>query len=189
MNGMSGTLGTKVSKDDVVAVINQTAGAVKISANCIDLEEYVTASEFETVAAYTQVFKGGEISGLTMEAVEGTFSHILADDGRIPMLTVSNAGGFGINVEQMGLTVYDSGYHTFIVTKNGDDYTFYFDNCKIYGNKLTYPQAETGEKTLYIGGWESGWSMVSGTIMDIRIYNKCIDADAVSELNDIFAAS
>lgn len=31
--------------------------------------------------------------------------------------------------------------------------------------------------------------MVSGTIMDIRIYNKCIDADAVSELNDIFAAS
>ena len=106
----------------------------------------MTASEFETVAAYTQVFKGGEISGLTMEAVEGTFSHILADDGRIPMLTVSNAGGFGINVEQMGLTVYDSGYHTFIVTKNGDDYTFYLDNCKIYGNKLTYPQAETGEK-------------------------------------------
>ena len=169
--------------------INQTAGAVKISANCIDLEGYVTASEFETVAAYTQVFKGGEISGLTMEAVEGTFSHILADDGRIPMLTVSNAGGFGINVEQMGLTVYDSGYHTFIVTKNGDDYTFYLDNCKIYGNKLTYPQAETGEKTLYIGGWESGWGMVSGTIMDIRIYNKCIDANTVSELNDIFAAS
>lgn len=119
MNGMSGTLGTKVSKDDVVSVINQTAGAVKISANCIDLEGYVTASEFETVAAYTQVFKGGEISGLTMEAVEGTFSNILADDGRIPMLTVSNAGGFGINVEQMDLTVYDSGYHTFIVTKTG----------------------------------------------------------------------
>ena len=158
---MSGTLGTKVSKDDVVAVINQPAGAVKISANCIDLEGYVTASEFETVAAYTQVFEGGEISGLTMEAVEGTFSHILADDGRIPMLTVSNAGGFGINVEQMGLTVYDSGYHTFIVTKNGDDYTFYLDNCKIYGNKLTYPQAETGEKALYIGGWESGWGFFS----------------------------
>lgn len=36
MNGMSGTLGTKVRKDDVVSVINQTAGAVKISANCID---------------------------------------------------------------------------------------------------------------------------------------------------------
>lgn len=152
LNSVTGELTSKVSKDDLVSTINQTAGAVKISANCIDLEGYVTASEFETVAAYTQVFKGGEISGLTMEAVEGTFSHILADDGRIPMLTVSNAGGFGINVEQMGLTVYDSGYHTFIVTKNGDDYTFYLDNCKIYGNKLTYPQAETGEKTLYIGG-------------------------------------
>ena len=57
-----------------------------------------------------------------------------------------NAGGFGINVEQMGLAVYNSGYHTFIVTKNGDDYTFYLDNNKIYGNKLTYPQAETGDK-------------------------------------------
>lgn len=100
-----------------------------------------------------------------------------------------NAGGFGIDVEKMGLTVYDSGYHTFIVTKNGDDYTFYLDNNKIYGNKLTYPQAETGDKLLYIGGWGSGWGMVSGTIMDIRIYNKCIDANTVSELNDIFAAS
>lgn len=100
-----------------------------------------------------------------------------------------NSGGFGIDVSKMGLTVYDGGYHTFIVTKNGDDYTFYLDNNKIYGNKLTYPQAETGDKLLYVGGWGSGWGMVSGTIMDIRIYNKCIDANTVSELNDIFAAS
>lgn len=48
MDGMSGTLESKVSKGDVVSVINQTAGAVKISAQCIDLDGYVTAQEFES---------------------------------------------------------------------------------------------------------------------------------------------
>lgn len=47
MDGLSGTLESKVSKGDVVSTINQSAGAVKISANCIDLEGYVTAQEFE----------------------------------------------------------------------------------------------------------------------------------------------
>ena len=48
-----------------------------------------------------------------------------------------NSGGFGIDVSKMGLTVYDGGYHTFIVTKNGDDYTFYLDNNKIYMNSYS----------------------------------------------------
>lgn len=48
MDGMSGTLESKVSKGDVVSVINQMAGAVKISAQCIDLDGYVTAQEFES---------------------------------------------------------------------------------------------------------------------------------------------
>jgi len=116
MNGMSGTLGTKVSKDDVVSVINQTAGAVKISANCIDLEGYVPA-----------------------------------------LLTVS------IGIRPSSARICENVPSTASIVK---------------------PLI-----SLYIGGWESGWGMVSGTIMDIRIYNKCIDADAVSELNDIFSAS
>ena len=36
LDGMSGTLENEVSKGDVVSVINQSAGAVKISAACID---------------------------------------------------------------------------------------------------------------------------------------------------------
>lgn len=48
MDGVSGILESKVSKGDVVSVINQSAGAVKISANCIDLAGYVTAQEFES---------------------------------------------------------------------------------------------------------------------------------------------
>ena len=48
MDGVSGALESKVSKGDLVSVINQSAGAVKISAQCIDLEGYVTAQEFES---------------------------------------------------------------------------------------------------------------------------------------------
>lgn len=48
MDAMSGVIETKVSKGDVVSTINQSAGAVKISAACIDLSGYVTATEFES---------------------------------------------------------------------------------------------------------------------------------------------
>ena len=48
LNSVTGELTSKVSKDDLVSTINQTAGAVKISANCIDLAGYVTAQEFES---------------------------------------------------------------------------------------------------------------------------------------------
>ncbi len=98
-----------------------------------------------------------------------------------------NSGGFAISTEQMGLTLYDSGYHTFVITKNDGDYTFYLDNNKLYNNKLGYPQAGNGDNPLYIGGWGSGWGMVKGTIMDVRIYNQCIDDAAVDALNNIFA--
>lgn len=98
-----------------------------------------------------------------------------------------NSGGFAISTEQMELTLYDSGYHTFVITKNDGDYTFYLDNNKLYNNKLGYPQAGNGDDPLYIGGWGSGWGMVKGTIMDVRIYNQCIDDAAVDALNNIFA--
>lgn len=48
LNSVTGELTSKVSKDDLVSTINQTAGAVKISANCIDLEGYVTAKQLES---------------------------------------------------------------------------------------------------------------------------------------------
>lgn len=58
MDGMSGTLESKVSKGDVVSVINQTAGAVKISAQCIDLDGYVTATELSAMKADVTWLKG-----------------------------------------------------------------------------------------------------------------------------------
>lgn len=58
MNSVTGELTSKVSKDDLVSTINQTAGAVKISAQCIDLEGYVTATELSAMKADVTWLKG-----------------------------------------------------------------------------------------------------------------------------------
>lgn len=58
LNSVTGELTSKVSKDDLVSTINQTAGAVKISANCIDLEGYVTATELSAMKADVTWLKG-----------------------------------------------------------------------------------------------------------------------------------
>ena len=97
-----------------------------------------------------------------------------------------NAGGFKIDIASMNIQVYDRNYHTLIITKNENQYSFYLDNNKLYGSSLGYPQEGYGEKDLFVGGWSSGWGMVKGTIFDIRIYNKCINDDEVSLLNSIF---
>lgn len=62
MDAMSGTIETKVSKGDVVSTINQFAGAVKISANCIDLVGYVTATELSTMKADVSWLNGVSLS-------------------------------------------------------------------------------------------------------------------------------
>lgn len=58
LNSVTGELTSKVSKDDLVSTINQTAGAVKISANCIDLDGYVTATELSAMKADVSWLKG-----------------------------------------------------------------------------------------------------------------------------------
>ena len=58
LNSVTGELTSKVSKDDLVSTINQSAGAVKISANCIDLEGYVTATELSAMKADVSWLKG-----------------------------------------------------------------------------------------------------------------------------------
>lgn len=58
LNSVTGELTSKVSKDDLVSTINQTAGAVKISAQCIDLEGYVTATELSAMKADVSWLKG-----------------------------------------------------------------------------------------------------------------------------------
>ena len=88
LDGMSGTLENKVSKGDVVSVINQSAGAVKISAACIDLSGYVTAEQLETVQAWAENFVGDSISGQYITAGNGDFDELTAGQGLITTLDV-----------------------------------------------------------------------------------------------------
>lgn len=71
LNSVTGELTSKVSKDDLVSTINQTAGAVKISANCIDLEGYVTATELSAMKADVSWLNGVSLSVAELTARSG----------------------------------------------------------------------------------------------------------------------
>lgn len=71
LNSVTGELTSKVSKDDLVSTINQTAGAVKISAQCIDLSGYVTATELSAMKADVTWLNGVSLSVAELTARSG----------------------------------------------------------------------------------------------------------------------
>lgn len=71
LNSVTGELTSKVSKDDLVSTINQTAGAVKISASCIDLDGYVTATELSAMKADVSWLNGVSLSVAELTARSG----------------------------------------------------------------------------------------------------------------------
>ena len=86
LDGINGELTSKVSKGDLISTINQTAGEVKISASCINLEGYVTTSEFETVSGWADNFEGDTINCITLNAFK-----VNSDDGEFGALAIGNA--------------------------------------------------------------------------------------------------
>lgn len=95
LNSVTGELTSKVSKDDLVSTINQTAGAVKISAQCIDLSGYVTASQFETVSGWANDFQGETMSCTTMSAsvvnsFNGDFENLAIGQAAVTDLTTGS---------------------------------------------------------------------------------------------------
>ncbi len=111
MDGLSGTLETKVSKGDVVSVINQTAGAVKISANCIDLEGYVTATELSAMKADVSWLNGVSLSVAELTARSGAHLGVadatsLGISGALSANTISaNAIGATLSLTVDGTSV------------------------------------------------------------------------------------
>lgn len=86
LDGINGELTSKVSKGDLISTINQTAGEVKISASCINLEGYVTTSEFETVSGWADNFEGDTINCVTLRAFK-----VNSDDGEFGALSIGDA--------------------------------------------------------------------------------------------------
>lgn len=86
LDGINGELTSKVSKGDLISTINQTAGEVKISASCINLEGYVTTSEFETVSGWADNFEGDTINCVTLSAFK-----VNSDDGEFGALSIGDA--------------------------------------------------------------------------------------------------
>ena len=95
LNSVTGELTSKVSKDDLVSTINQSAGAVKISAQCIDLSGYVTASQFETVSGWADDFQGTTMSCTTLSATvvnsfNGDFENLAIGQAVVTDLTTGS---------------------------------------------------------------------------------------------------
>ena len=86
LDGINGELTSKVSKGDLISTINQTAAEVKISASCINLEGYVTTSEFETVSGWADNFEGDTINCVTLSAFK-----VNSDDGEFGALSIGDA--------------------------------------------------------------------------------------------------
>lgn len=86
LDGINGELTSKVSKGDLISTINQTAGEVKISASCINLEGYVTTSEFETVSGWADNFEDDTINCVTLSAFK-----VNSDDGEFGALSIGDA--------------------------------------------------------------------------------------------------
>ncbi len=86
LDGINGELTSKVSKGDLISTINQTAGEVKISASCINLEGYVTTSKFETVSGWADNFEGDTINCVTLSAFK-----VNSDDGEFGALSIGDA--------------------------------------------------------------------------------------------------
>lgn len=111
LDAIDGTLETKVSKDDLVSTINQTAGAVKISANCIDLEGYVTATELSVMKADVSWLKGVSLSVAELTARSGAHLGVadatsLGVSGALSANTISaNAIGATLSLTVGGTSV------------------------------------------------------------------------------------
>ena len=111
LNAIDGTLETKVSKGDLISTINQSAGKVKISANCIDLEGYVTATELSAMKADVSWLNGVSLSVAELTARSGAHLGVadatsLGVSGALSANTISaNAIGATLSLTVGGTSV------------------------------------------------------------------------------------
>lgn len=138
LNSVTGELTSKVSKGDLVSTINQTAGAVKISANCIDLEGYVTAKEFETVSGWVDTFNGDFISAARCE-----LDHLDAGQANLSETSITGPltiGGTGVGWQKQ--TVVTGISDALRVSKTSQT--------------ITYATPEGGENTINVQVFAGG---------------------------------
>ena len=92
---------------------------------------------------------------------------------------------FMIDVDSMGLTPSDNGYHTYIVSRQGSNYWNYLDGQLIYGGPLGYDTTGyTTLKTVKIGH-DGGSGRFVGEVNDVRIYNTHLEADQCIALTEL----
>ena len=153
LNSVTGELTSKVSKDDLVSTINQTAGAVKISAACIDLSGYVTAKEFETVSGWADDFQGTNMSCTTLSAsvvnsFNGDFDALSIGQALVTDLTVQGSATIDGALTASSLTLGKSavGWQKQTVVTGISDAL----RVSKTSQTITYATPEGGENTINV---------------------------------------
>lgn len=153
LNSVTGELTSKVSKDDLVSTINQTAGAVKISAQCIDLSGYVTASQFETVSGWANDFQGETMSCTTLSAsvvnsFNGDFDALSIGQALVTDLTVQGSATIDGALTASSLTLGKSavGWQKQTVVTGISDAL----RVSKTSQTITYATPEGGENTINV---------------------------------------
>ena len=160
LDGINGELTSKVSKGDLISTINQTAGEVKISASCINLEGYVTTSEFETVSGWADNFEGDTINCVTLSAFkvnsdDGEFGALSIGDAHISDLTLTGTATIGsltvggTSVAPRTLKIGESSC-TFFAP---EDATFEFSDMPGYDDALAAAKSE-GASSVHVQALE-----------------------------------
>lgn len=160
LDGINGELTSKVSKGDLISTINQTAGEVKISASCINLEGYVTTNEFETVSGWADNFEGGTINCITLSAFkvnsdDGEFGALSIGDAHISDLTLTGTATIGsltvggTSVAPRTLKIGESSC-TFFAP---EDATFELSDMPGYDDALAAAKSE-GASSVYVQALE-----------------------------------
>lgn len=162
LNSVTGELTSKVSKDDLVSTINQTAGAVKISANCIDLEGYVTATELSAMKADVSWLNGVSLSVAELTARSGAHLGVadatsLGVSGALSANTISaNAIGATLSLTVGGTSVAP---HTLKIGESSctffapEDATFELSDMPGYDDALAAAKSE-GASSVHVQALE-----------------------------------
>ena len=124
----------KVSKDDVISVINQTPEAVKIDASKIELSGYVTFKNAVTKGEVT--IDGGNLKAGTVTAdkidVTDLFAQTLTATGSITGMGIycekGEIGGFSIGEKKLSCdtTISGTGYSAWLEKNSGNAADYFF---------------------------------------------------------------
>lgn len=104
LDGQAAVLESKVSKDGVISSINQTPESVTIDASKINLNGYVTMTDFEALSGDIDKLTTGQTTAQTIGAINGKFLNMQFDGKACTWSTLEVVTGVNLKKEYATIT-------------------------------------------------------------------------------------